>query len=68
MRRTTAALVERAERAGAVRPDLDSGDLLLVVSGIALTGVAGEDVDRLLEIVQRGIRPAAATREDGRTA
>ena len=63
-----AALVERAERVGAVRPDLDSGDLLLVVSGIALTGVAGEGVDRLLEIVQRGIRPPGATRVDDRTA
>lgn len=56
MRRATAALVERARRAGAVRTDLDPVDLLLVASGIALTGVDDGRARRLLDLVQRGLR------------
>jgi AcrR family transcriptional regulator len=54
MRRAIGALVERAQRAGAVRPDLDPVDLLLVASGIALTGVDAGRARRLVDLVRRG--------------
>ena len=52
MRGTTGALVDRARRAGAVRTDLDAGDLLRLAAGIAVTDPAG--AGRLLDLVRRG--------------
>jgi AcrR family transcriptional regulator len=63
MRRTVAALVDRAKATGAARPDLDAADLLMLAVGIARSGItgagAGADLaERLLDIVRRGTRPA----------
>jgi AcrR family transcriptional regulator len=52
MRGTAGALVDRARRAGAVRADLDAGDLLRLAAGIAVTDPAG--AGRLLDLVRRG--------------
>lgn len=60
MRRTAAALVERARQAGAVRDDLDAGDLLLVASGIAHAGATPERARRLLDLIRRGVEPRTA--------
>jgi AcrR family transcriptional regulator len=54
MRGTVAALVERAQQVGAVRPDLDAVDLLLVTSGIAFTGADSGRAEHLLDLVRRG--------------
>ena len=56
MHRTATALVDRARAAGAVRADVDPGDLLRLTSGIALTGA---DPHRLLRLVRHGTTPAA---------
>jgi AcrR family transcriptional regulator len=72
MRRTVAALVDRAKAAGAVRADLDAADLLTLAVGVARTGIAGHGVradqaERLLDIVRRGTRGAAGQPLEGRS-
>jgi hypothetical protein len=54
MHATAAALLTRAQRAGAVRPDLDVADLLALANAIALTGADPGRTERLLALVQRG--------------
>jgi AcrR family transcriptional regulator len=54
MRRTAADLLERAQQAGVVRPDIDATDLLLLASGIAQTGATPQRVHRLLDLIRRG--------------
>ncbi|MFJ1461171.1 TetR/AcrR family transcriptional regulator [Nocardia sp. N2S4-5] len=61
MRAAAARLLARAQRDRAVSSELDAADLLVVVSGIALTGLPEDRLDRLLHLVRDGycIRPAA---------
>ena len=54
MHRTAANLVDRARQAGAVRPDLDAADLLVLVAGIALTGTTADRTRRLLTLIRHG--------------
>jgi AcrR family transcriptional regulator len=62
MNRTAAALLQRAQRAGAVRDDLDAADLLLVASGIGHTGATPQRASRLLDLIRRGTEPRTAGR------
>lgn len=47
-------LLDHAQAAGAVRPDISPADLLALASGIALTGLPNARLDSLLGIVQQG--------------
>ncbi|HET6740119.1 MAG TPA: helix-turn-helix domain-containing protein [Kribbella sp.] len=51
-------LLGRARAAGAVRAELTATDLLALVSGIALTGRTGRQLQTLLELIRDGYRPA----------
>ena len=51
---TAAALVDRAKEAGAIAADTDALDLLLLATGIALSG-ASDRAGRLLDLVRRGV-------------
>lgn len=55
MRRTAAGLVDRARRAGVVRPDLDAVDLLALANGVALAGGGTGTARRLLALVRYGV-------------
>jgi AcrR family transcriptional regulator len=61
MRATAAQLLERAQKAGAVRPDVTAMDVMRLMHGI---GVAVEhspgDADRLLSMMFDGMRPRSA--------
>jgi AcrR family transcriptional regulator len=57
MRSTATALVDRARHAGAVRPDLDPGDLLQLASGIARTGADPARTRHLLDLLRHGTTP-----------
>ena len=53
-------LLERAQQAGAVRPDVDIGDVLHLVSGIAKISTPDPDqIDRLLDVALDGLRMPA---------
>jgi AcrR family transcriptional regulator len=56
------ALLDAAKRAGEVRADIRSDDLLLLLRalGIATEGGTEEDSDRMLSIMLAGLRPAPA--------
>jgi hypothetical protein len=54
MRATAAALLARAQRAGAVRAELDVADLLALANGIALTGADEERIHRLVRLIRTG--------------
>lgn len=58
---TTAALVDRAITAGAVRPDVDAMDLNRMVHGIALAAEGTPDwratAERMLALTVAGLRP-----------
>jgi AcrR family transcriptional regulator len=56
MNETAAALLDRAKAAGAVAPDTDALDLLLLATGIALSSAPAR-TPRLLELVRRGVSP-----------
>jgi AcrR family transcriptional regulator len=62
MHATAAALLTRAQQAGAVRADLEVADLLALANAIALTGVDTRRTERLLDLVQRGTDPPAASK------
>jgi AcrR family transcriptional regulator len=50
-------LLQRAQEAGAVRPDADFGDVTRLVSGIAsLRGTTPEQIDRIFELALDGLR------------
>lgn len=50
-------LLERAQRAGAVRPDADLGEIIQMVGGIAkIQGAEPEQIDRILGIALDGLR------------
>lgn len=48
------SLLDHAQAAGAVRPEISVADLLALASGIALTGLPDARLDSLLRIVQQG--------------
>ncbi len=54
MHATASALLVRAAKTGAVRPDLAAADLLALATGIALTGADTDQVARLLAVVRHG--------------
>ncbi|MFB9689198.1 TetR/AcrR family transcriptional regulator [Amycolatopsis plumensis] len=53
---TAAALVDRAKAAGAIAPDTDPLDLLLLATGVALANVPAR-TPRLLNLVRRSVSP-----------
>lgn len=52
-----AVLLARAQRAGAVRADLDVTDLLTMVTGIAVTAASDRQRERLLTLFLDGLLP-----------
>jgi AcrR family transcriptional regulator len=64
LREQIGQLLARAQRHGAVRPDLDVADLMALLSGLcaALTAPAHRRADpgRMLAVLRAGLRPAAA--------
>jgi AcrR family transcriptional regulator len=62
MHATAAALLTRAQGAGAVRADLEVPDLLALATAIALTGADTGRTDRLLDLLRRGTDPTPASR------
>lgn len=62
MHSTAAALLARAQRAGAVRAGLAVPDLLALANGIALTGPDVDQIDRLLALVRHGTDVPRAAR------
>jgi AcrR family transcriptional regulator len=67
MRATAAALLVRAQDAGAVRSDLDVSDLLASASGIGHAAADDNQIDRLLAIVRDGVTTSARS-PTGRSA
>jgi AcrR family transcriptional regulator len=61
MHATASALLTRAQRAGAVRADLEVADLLALANAVALTGADSGRTERLLDLVRRGIDPTPAS-------
>jgi AcrR family transcriptional regulator len=59
---TASALLTRAQRAGAIRADLDTADLLALANAIALTGADPGRTERLLDLVRRGTDPDDVSR------
>jgi AcrR family transcriptional regulator len=60
MRTTAALLLERAQQAGVVRPDISSSDVMRLVHGVMLaTEQAPEEADRLLSLMLDGMRAPA---------
>jgi hypothetical protein len=64
MRQICAALLDRAQRAGDVRTDVDATDLFLLVyslaSASAQDGVPPRSADHVLTVVCDGLRTACA--------
>jgi AcrR family transcriptional regulator len=54
MHAAAAALLERAQAAGAVRPDLRAAELLALANGIALTTTDATQAARLVTLVRQG--------------
>jgi AcrR family transcriptional regulator len=54
MHTTASALLVRAQRAGAVRAELDVADLLALANGIALTGADDDRIHRLVALIRTG--------------
>jgi AcrR family transcriptional regulator len=58
MRATASRLLERAQEAGAVRPDLTATDVMMLVHGVVVaTERTPEQADRLLSLTLDGLRP-----------
>jgi AcrR family transcriptional regulator len=55
MRTTVSALLERAQRAGAVRTDVTAADLLALAHATALAGADEDQARRLLRLIRHGI-------------
>lgn len=66
MRDTAAALVRRAQLAGAIRPGIDAGDILILANGIALASRDPGRARRLLTTIRHGLEgiPGPDTRAD----
>jgi AcrR family transcriptional regulator len=62
MRETAASLLERAQQAGTVRPDVSAMDVMRLVHGVAVaTEHAPEETGRLISLMFDGLRiPASA--------
>jgi AcrR family transcriptional regulator len=60
---TSAEVIDRAKRAGLVRPDVEPSTIMQMVSGIAFVvdqvPAGSVDVDAQLNVIKAGIRPAA---------
>ena len=54
-RETAAALLQRAQRAGAIRPAIDARDLLILANGIALAARDAGEARRLLTTIRHGV-------------
>lgn len=59
MLRTASALLERAQKAGAVRAGIDPADLLVLANGIALSRPDADQAGRLLGVLRHGVAAAA---------
>jgi len=60
IRQTAARLLARAQQEGAVRPDLSSADVMMLVHGVvAATERAPDQAGRLLSLMLDGLRPRA---------
>jgi AcrR family transcriptional regulator len=58
MRATASRLLEQAQEAGAVRPDLTATDVMMLVHGVVVaTERTPEQADRLLSLTLDGLRP-----------
>jgi AcrR family transcriptional regulator len=55
MRDTAAALLQRAQRAGAIRPGVDAWDILILANGIALAARDTAQANRLLATIRYGL-------------
>jgi AcrR family transcriptional regulator len=66
MRATASGLLGRAQVAGAIRSDLDVGDLLASASGIGHAAADNDQIDRLLTIVRDGVTASARCSTLGR--
>jgi AcrR family transcriptional regulator len=68
MHDTAAALLQRAQHAGAVRADTDARDILALANGIALAATDAGHAHRLLGTIRYGMdnNPGPATRDNGR--
>jgi AcrR family transcriptional regulator len=64
MRDTAAALLQRAQRVGAIRPGIDAWDVLILANGIALAARDAGQAHRLLTTIRYGLDdvPASDTR------
>lgn len=63
MRAAATRLLERAQRERVVRSEFTAVDLLAAVSGIALTGLPEDRLDRLLDLIRNGYRIRSAASE-----
>jgi AcrR family transcriptional regulator len=62
IRGTASRLLERAQEAGSVRPDLTISDVMMLVHGVvAATERTPEQADRLLSLMLDGLRPRDAS-------
>jgi AcrR family transcriptional regulator len=63
--RAAGALLEPAQAAGAIRPDLQPHDLMRLAHGVgmAAANADAEGAERLLSVVLAGLRPATGTME-----
>ncbi|HYZ54771.1 MAG TPA: TetR/AcrR family transcriptional regulator [Streptosporangiaceae bacterium] len=62
IRGTASRLLERAQEAGAVRPDLTATDVMMLVHGVvAATERTPEQADRLLSLMLDGLRAKAGS-------
>jgi AcrR family transcriptional regulator len=62
---TVTALLLRAQRTGAIGPDTDARDLLILANGIALAARDADQARRLLATIRHGVDTAARTDEAG---
>lgn len=55
MRDTAAALLQRAQQVGAIRPGIEAWDLLVLANGIALAARDADQAERLLAAIRHGL-------------
>jgi hypothetical protein len=66
LRAVIAGLLDQAQRAGAVRADIGTADLMALLSGMlfALWARPGADQGRVLSVFREGLRPRARSQEE----
>jgi AcrR family transcriptional regulator len=57
MHTDTERLTDRARGAGAVRPGVGARELLTLATGVAMTGMSGERLEALLDLMRSGYAP-----------